>query len=325
MKILFVCVVWFSIFTFGSSAADVTRIAFGSCLVQGAPAPILDAVVEARPDVFVWMGDNVYADTTDMEKMAADYARQAARPAYRQLCERTAITGTWDDHDYGANDAGKEYSMRAEAQTLLLDFLRVPPDDPRRHREGVYGSETYGEGDHEVKVILLDTRYFRDAPGPQGDILGEAQWAWLEEELVGSTATVNIVVSSIQVIANGHRFEKWANFPAAQRRLYALLARPKVPPVVLLSGDRHHGEISSLHSETLGYELVDVTSSSLNRSTSGNVGEFNPHRRSPVYGRNNFGLLTIDWSRERPVLTALICSEQGSPVRAHTWALVRPE
>lgn len=40
-----------------------------------------------------------------------------------------------------------------------------------------------------------------------GDMLGEQQWAWLQQELQMSTADVNVIVSSLQAFAN-HRQEK---------------------------------------------------------------------------------------------------------------------
>jgi hypothetical protein len=41
------------------------------------------------------------------------------------------IVGTWDDHDYGLNDAGKEFEGKDVSQQLMLDFLDEAPDSPR--------------------------------------------------------------------------------------------------------------------------------------------------------------------------------------------------
>lgn len=41
------------------------------------------------------------------------------------------VIGTWDDHDYGLNDAGKEFSGKDATQRLLLDFLDEPEDSAR--------------------------------------------------------------------------------------------------------------------------------------------------------------------------------------------------
>ncbi|NNC88826.1 MAG: alkaline phosphatase family protein [Akkermansiaceae bacterium] len=299
-------------------AADpVTRLAFGSCCRQNKPAPIFDSICQYNPDVWIWMGDNIYADTADPAVATGKYRRLATHAGYKALCDSCAVIGTWDDHDYGKNDAGKEFPGKKASQQRFLDFLRVPADDPRRTREGVYASHTYGDGDQAVKVILLDTRYHRDLPGPDADILGDAQWEWLENELTGSTAAVHLLVSSIQLVPCDHRFEKWADFPQAHRRLYGLLARDGIPPVTVLSGDRHLAEIS-VEKDAVPYPLHDITSSSLNSPGGGNQDEPNTRRLGENYRDANFGTLTIDWSTTPPTLAFAIRDLAGAPVREVT-------
>ena len=41
----------------------VQRIAFGSCAKHWQAQPIWDAVIEKKPDLFLFLGDNIYADT----------------------------------------------------------------------------------------------------------------------------------------------------------------------------------------------------------------------------------------------------------------------
>ena len=49
-----------------SAAEPVTRIALGSCADQDRPQPIWEAIVAQQPQLFLFLGDNVYADTEDM-------------------------------------------------------------------------------------------------------------------------------------------------------------------------------------------------------------------------------------------------------------------
>lgn len=275
--------------------APVTRIAFGSCSRETLPQPLWRQVAAARPDVWVWLGDNIYGDTSDMAVMRAKYARQKGHPDYQTLLARTRVIGTWDDHDYGLNDGGKEFTARAASQQALLDFLDEPADSPRRLRAGVYESYTYGPAGRQVKVILLDTRYHRDAPGPDGDVLGEEQWAWLERELRGSRAQVHLIGSGIQVVAEDHRFEKWANFPAARARLFRLVGETRAPGVVFLSGDRHIAEVSRVSGTAAGYPLYDVTSSGLTHTWRERWEEVNRHRVGENVIALNYGLLHVDW------------------------------
>ena len=302
-----------------STEPPLSRIAFGSCCHEAKPAPIFGPLVATKPQLFIWLGDNIYGDSTDTAVLRNKYQLQQFRPSYRELCDLCPVIGVWDDHDYGQNDAGKNYVNRVEAQQALLDFLQEPAGSKRRSQEGIYTTYVYGPVGQQVRVILLDTRYFRDDIGSDGTVLGDAQWAWFERTLKSSNAQVNLVVSSYQLIAEDHRFEKWANFPTERKRMLDLLALPAIPPVIFLSGDRHLAEISQLPVEVTGYPLTDITSSALTQSGGGSSKEINKHRIGENYTLNNFGTLTIDWSRTPAMITASIHNLDGAPVRALTF------
>ncbi|GAB2557988.1 hypothetical protein GCM10027190_04660 [Spirosoma areae] len=290
----------------------VTKIAFGSCSDQKRPKPLWDDIVAQKPDVWIWLGDNIYGDSENMDTLRDKYTRQKEEPVYQQLRQSTAIIGVWDDHDYGVNDGGKEYPRRKESQQLMLDFLDVPANSPLRQQEGAYSARTYGPKGQRVKVILLDGRYFRDplkkegkanVPDPTGDILGAAQWQWLEQQLTNSDADVHIIGSGIQVLPEEHVYEKWANFPTARQRLLDLLGKTKPKGALLLSGDRHIAEVSKVSVPGLGYDLFDITSSGLTHVSEPHE-EPNRHRVGEMVAKLNYGLITIDWN-SKP-LTATI-------------------
>ena len=66
------------------------------------------------------------------------YARLAADPGYRRLSGISPVLATWDDHDYGENDAGAEYPMKQQSERIFLDFFGVPPGAPAPLRPGIY-------------------------------------------------------------------------------------------------------------------------------------------------------------------------------------------
>lgn len=274
------------------------RIAFGSCNQVKLPQPLWPVIVAWAPDLWIWTGDIIYADTTDEVRMRRMYEEQKARPGYVSLRAQCPVIGVWDDHDYGRNGGGKEFKARDMSQRALLDFLDEPAHSPRRAREGVYASYTWGPTDARVKIILLDTRYHRDRPGPDGDTLGSDQWQWLESELSESAASLNLIVSSYQVLASDHRFETWANFPRSRARLLALIERREVPGVIFISGDRHIGEISREVQGTR-YPIYDITASGLTHSWSTFPGEPNERRVSEVVRDLHFGGMLISWGEEK--------------------------
>lgn len=322
----------------------LSRIAFGSCAKQDRPQPIWEAVVATEPQLFIFLGDNIYGDSEDLNVLRGKYAQLGAQPGYQKLKATCPIVATWDDHDYGADDSGASYSQREASQQLFLDFFEAPADDPRRTRAGIHSAQTYGPPGQRVQVLLLDTRYFRSPlikgtptaePGegyrgryipntdPAATLLGEAQWAWLAEQL-RQPAELRIIGSSVQVLPNDHGFEKWGNFPHERERLLRLIRETQANGVILLSGDRHLAEVSRLDANAplgVGFPLFDVTSSSLN-AASGNqtkagtrfVNEINTLRVGLTYFDTNFGCIHVDWTSADPIVRLQVRDEAGGVV-----------
>ena len=273
----------------------LARIAFGSCSKHDREQPMWENIVDSKPDLWIWLGDIIYADTRDMQVMRQKYEAQKKNPGYRLLLEACPVIGIWDDHDYGKNNGGKEYDKKRQSQQILLDFLDETANSRRRRQQGVYASYSYGPEGEKVKVILLDTRYHRDEPGEKGDLLGAEQWTWLEDELSRSTASVHLIGSSIQVLPEEHPYEKWANFPRARERLFAVIGRSRALGVIFLSGDRHLGEIARMKHPAVAYPLYEITSSGLTHSYSKLKREPNRYRLGDFYNQINFGLVELDW------------------------------
>jgi len=310
----------------------ISTIAFGSCAKQDRPQPIWDAVVAAQPDLFLFIGDNIYGDTEDMEILKNKYEQLGRQTGYQKLKNTCPILATWDDHDYGGNDAGVEYPKKKESQQTFLDFFGEPADSPRRKREGVYDAKVFGREGKRVQIILLDTRYFRSPlvradrtsePGegdrgpyapnryPSATMLGRAQWAWLDQQLQ-VPADIRVIASSIQVIADDHGWEKWGNFPHERKHLFDLIAQTGAKGVIFISGDRHSAEISAINSDDI-YTLYDITSSSLNAPLKWR-NELNRHRIGLKYFGPNFGVIMIGWEEENPTIRLQVRGEKGKVV-----------
>jgi len=303
------------------------RIAFGSCLKQDLPMPILADILAAQPELLLLVGDNVYSPGTDEAALRRAYDELAVRPEWVALRDAVPMMAVWDDHDYGINDGGADFPHKQAAQRMMLDFFAEPSTSARRQRAGVYDATIVGPPGQRVQILLLDTRTFRGplvpaTPGglryvpnddPDATILGPTQWQWLEEQLQ-QPAELRLVVSSIQVAADEHPFESWSRFPAERERLLRLLGRTS--GVLVLSGDRHRAELSRLDGEPLAVPLLDFTSSSLNLPLHGD--DPNRYRVGPVVEAANFGRIDIDWAREVVVLRLVL--EGGSAALVHEVA-----
>ncbi|MFM7836911.1 MAG: alkaline phosphatase family protein, partial [Planctomycetaceae bacterium] len=98
------------------------RISFGSCAKQDQPQPIWDAIVAGAPDLFILLGDNIYGDSNDMQVLREKYGMLERQPGFMKLRAVCPVLATWDDHDYGRDDAGAEFEQRVESQRVFLDF-----------------------------------------------------------------------------------------------------------------------------------------------------------------------------------------------------------
>lgn len=287
-------------------------ISFGSCNNQGLENKLWTPILKNNPDVWIWGGDIVYSDTEDMQLMKQSYQIQKNNPSYKKFRKKVTIMGTWDDHDYGLNDGGVHYPKKHEVQQILLDFLDAKPNDIRRKRNGVYYSKIFNKEPNSIKIIVLDTRFFRTdltkdttstkryQPNTYGNgtLLGKEQWLWLEQELKHSTANFNIIVSSIQVLSGEHGWETWANMPHETDKLEQLITECNTKNVIILSGDRHIADISKKEITGLTYPLIDFTSSGMTHSASQNKGEFNKFRVGNLVNKKNFGLLKFNFDKK---------------------------
>ncbi len=299
-----------------SESSEFT-IVFASCNDQDREQLLWQPIIDHNPDVFIWGGDNIYADTDDMAKMQADYNKQNQNPDYVALKLTTPVIGTWDDHDYGVNDGGVEWGLKKEAQELFWDFLDVDANDPLRAQEGVYHKKEYKTAAGSVQILLLDTRSFRTGllenedpdqrykpwpKGHDGSVLGATQWEWLQTQLQDNTYDFTIIVTSIQFLSGDHGYEKWDHFPDEVAKMYSTLKNAKAPNIFMLSGDRHHAELQLNKDAGLGYPLVELTSSGLTHTYPGDPLEPNPYRVGEGTKELNFSVIKLDFENKKVTL-----------------------
>lgn len=308
MKKLFIVIV--ALFVMLSVHAQVvSKIAFGSCISQNKPQDIWYKVVEQQPDLFVFCGDNIYGDSEDMNVLQQKYDLLGRKPGYLELKKKTKVIATWDDHDYGKNDGGKEYKMKNESKKVFLKFFEEPDTSSRWKHKGIYHSYFFGEKGKTLQVIVLDTRTFRDklvrvrldldCKGPyiklnskRKTFLGDEQWSWLEGELK-KPADLRLIVSSTQFLVDFNGWEAWVNMPRERERMMQLIEKTKASGVFFVSGDVHYSELSRLKREN-GYAIYDLTSSGMTHGHSCDGG--NKYRvKDQLFMKPNYGLISIDW------------------------------
>jgi alkaline phosphatase D len=228
----------------------------------------------------------------------------------QELLSSTAHAAIWDDHDYGPNDSDKTYFLREESYALYKSYWPNPSFGSTN--DGVY-HVLHLNG---VDVFMLDTRYHRqpnklDIENKQ--LLGEGQWRWLQNELLASTADFKLIVSGMQVIADYHPYETWKMFPSERQRLLDFLNEQHINGVVLLSGDRHTGEILR-DEKVLDYPLVEFTSSPLAAGVGGSTADSIAIRRVPgsEITAEHFSMLDFDFSGDDPSMSYSAMGQHGN-------------
>ena len=262
---------------------SVYRLSFGSCFWHtflSIDSDIFRSLADRRPDSFVWLGDAAYTDVFNQSNQQYSllpnrsrypeiYERSKNDPNYALIRDSTKIYGTWDDHDFGIDNGGKDNPVKDELRQHFLDFLDEPKDSPRRTRQGGLYESYFLDKDKKIKLILLDNRYSKDEesdPRPEDEktTLGEEQEEWLRQEIMNSTAYFTVVAAGMQIIPDDRLQE---HFYRRSREVVLSTPNPRTR-LVLISGDVHYGEVlvdqCSVHLR--GYPVKEYTSSGITHS-----------------------------------------------------------
>lgn len=296
----------------------VSTIVVASCMNEERAQPTLQRMAAQPADLAILLGDNVYGSWTAEDPVLSDlrsaYWQQSRKAEFRELLTTRPTLAVWDDHDFGVNDGGGEtFAQRELARQMFIRFWNLGEDSPQNHPDGVYGAYGFGPQGQRLQIIILDTRFNRsplrptderNAPGrerwipddsPERTMLGAAQWAWLEEQF-RQPADLRLVISSVQIVAEGHGWERWGNFPLEQQRFYDLIAETGARGVVVVSGDRHYASVNRTAAGRTPYPLYDFTASSINMGWSAGDSESLPTMITEAYTQENYGVVRIDWA-----------------------------
>ncbi len=304
---------------------EINRVAFGSCAMQWKKQPIWNAVSKQKPDLFIFLGDNIYGDfdgkqpfVPTKETLRRDWGKLASEPNFKVFRQQVPVMATWDNHDYGKHNGGAEFELKELTKTAFLDFFGEPKDSERRRTPGIYDAKIFGPQGRRVQIILLDNRWYRGAlipdtrseterkalglsgsmghtpnTDPSITLLGEPQWQWLEQQL-RKPAEIRFIASGTQIINDAKGMQEWGNFPHERKRLFELIQKTGAKGVVLLSGNVHYTEVSK--TDTGKYPLYDFTSSGMTHNSPKYAEYKNPYRVVGPVIVPNFGLVTIDWN-----------------------------
>ncbi|MCB9169470.1 MAG: alkaline phosphatase family protein [Flavobacteriales bacterium] len=306
-------------------------VATGSCAYINEPAydrpgrpygdgyAIFDAIADARPDLMIWLGDNMYLREPDWgtwQGYMHRYTHLRSLPELQKLLRCTEHYAIWDDHDFGPNDADATWVHAPMARDAFALFW----PNPTYGAPGVPGITTM-LSDADVDLFLLDDRSFRvpaEMVTAKPTMLGQAQIDWLVQALKYSDATWKVIALGSEFLSTAAVFENYSTFPDERAQLIDRIDREGIRGVVFITGDRHFSELSKLDLPD-GRWILDLTSSPL---TSGPYhGDERNALRVPgtYYDQRNFALLRFAGPSDARKLTIEAHATDGSLVWSRTF------
>jgi alkaline phosphatase D len=295
------------------------RVAFGSCcrIQFDREQRIFDVVQRLEPDMFLWLGDNIYADSDEPSALAHLYSRQRVVHSLEPLLRSTPQLAIWDDHDFGYNDSDRHNPIREQALRLFSNYWANPasgePDAP-----GIYFKQSYGG----VDFFFLDGRYHRDnadlPDSPAKTMLGARQKQWLKAQLRASRAPFKVLVSgggwsSAEKEEGG---DSWGVYMSERDEIFDFIRDNRIGGVVCISGDSHMGELNCIpRSAEGGYDIYDFCSSPLAQMPAVKQLRQVPEMRvRDTWSRSvNVGLMRFEMGRQ-PKLTYTLHDVLGEPI-----------
>lgn len=264
------------------------RIMFGSCFNPQLGGQIWTVINSFSPNQLILLGDNIYADrivekpifTVTPTEIETQYKLLVNDAHWKKLFATVggwdSISITYDDHDYGINNADKYFPYRNESQHLFWHYTDAYTRQNINRESvpsGVYSSSTRtvtnraGQDILKYKTVLIDNRSNKDPKGTvNGDFLGEEQWQWLAKELLLVDKDIDMILlgSGIQVLPDEKLVEEnWSEFPAAKDRLMTLICLSPVANIFILSGDIHSAEVNKATCKVTGTVTVPDGTSEL--------------------------------------------------------------
>jgi phosphodiesterase/alkaline phosphatase D-like protein len=302
--------------------------AFGNCARIGSNASAFDRIREADPDLLLHLGDLSYTDlwTDDRSAVRSMYDTQLTTPAMDALVRAVPIAYTWDDHDFGPNDADSTAASGPAAQVVYRQAVPHPDLPAGAGPEAIYQSFTMGR----VRFILTDSRSERSPKSAPDDrdktMFGAAQWEWLLEEFDAAAAAGQVVVLVTSVPWNGDAqagADDWAGYTTERQRLADAIAEAGLADqLLMLAGDAHmlaiddgsHTDFST--SLSGGFPLMHA--GAFDRHGSFKAG---PYSHGSIPGGGHFGLATVTDSGSDVSISLSGRDHTGAELVAYTFTV----
>ncbi|MFN4260115.1 MAG: alkaline phosphatase D family protein [Gemmataceae bacterium] len=280
-------------------------------------------------------------DSADQRSTRVYYRIQQSLPPYRRFIAATPTYAVWDDHDSFGEGGGRGVPPISDRLKLGIQVFSEN-----------FAHPYYGGGDAapgtwchfsvaDCDFFLLDARTYRGAGFDnrgRKPFLGEAEEQWLRERLATSKATFKFLVcgspwnnqskkSGVRTTEDNYydnHGDTLASFKWARDELFRYIIEKKIAGVILLSGDRHRGDIAQVWPKGMP-EHVFHDLNNCNIASRTTTPAFQPGEEGLLhsYSGRCFGTLDIDTTARPATITyTLWGSRQGRPPFAQQQVFV---
>lgn len=295
------------------------RLAISSCAKEDESSrAVWKRMAAEKADAVVLLGDTPYIDSTELEVQSRRHREFAAVPEYQALLKSRPCWWTWDDHDFAGNDSS---GLASGKENSRLVFTRFRPQESYGDGEGgIYTSFRRGP----VEVFLLDTRWYAmTEPSFAGShrptLLGAAQWAWLQEGLLRSTAPFKVLACGvIWDDKENTESDDWGTYRHELTAIQKFVGEKRISGVILLGGDIHASRVLRYRTEkTVGYELVQFIASPIHASTIPSLNVYHPDLVRSAVEPNVFLRVDADSTVSPAEFRAVLVNKDGEEVFAY--------
>jgi len=215
------------------------------CLGGNRPWPSLTHVAQARPDVFMLLGDTVYADRAETLEGYREYWEEAlTTQGLLDVSANSSLIATWDDHEVVNNFEGL-LTASDQFEAGLAAFREGLPQTEGRDG-GIWRKLSWGQ---TADIFVLDGRGERDG---ETQYLSPEQLEWFKSELLASTARFKLIMNSVPItdyspiFAEALADDRWQGYPEQRREILDHILAHEVEGVLWITGDFHMSTASRI-------------------------------------------------------------------------------
>lgn len=255
---------------------------------------IWDEFANQAPELAFFIGDNVYCDrktlnekvdVPDPQLIWERYVATRLRLSFYYQKKLTPVLATWDDHDFGANNATGSFPYATEARATFEAFFAQDETPDLRAGPGIArGFSAFG-----ANFILLDGRSFRGE-----SMLGAEQRDWLRSQLAALPTWV--LTGTVWFGAYGEFDSFEGDFPQEFSEVMKII-KDSGAVAAFASGDVHYSELMDIEPAVLGYPTFEIVASSMHSLTfPGQHLRFTNPRRREADSTHNFVIFEGEFS-----------------------------